>query len=271
MKLNKAIEKGMVKLKMPQVVIIINFDSKYFRFGLTLLRSLELHAKNAVKIAYTVNLTENEITALKSICSNLIIRNMKIRFLRKNLLRNYMANRKPDVFKMGIESFKNSSKNLYIMLDTDLLLRAPIENLTKKIRKNNAALIYRESAIGFHAKFNASIVAVTGDGINLVNEWYKQANKRWVIFGTDKKLTWYEILSKKADGCERPLYVRRWRWFWDQISLFEAVRKLNIKFAVLDVNTFINSTFDSNAIIWSSHQSNKDLAYEKFVQELRNS
>ena len=128
---------------MPKVVIIINFDSKYFRFGLTLLRSLELHAKNAIKIAYTVNLTDNEITALKSICSNLTIRNTKVRFLSGNLLRNYMANRKADVFKMGIESFKNASKNFYIMLDTDLLLRAPIENLIKKFRKNNAALIYR--------------------------------------------------------------------------------------------------------------------------------
>ena len=255
---------------MRKVVIIINFDSKYFRFGLTLLRSLELHAKNAIKIAYTVNLTDNEITALKSICSNLTIRNTKVRFLSGNLLRNYMANRKADVFKMGIESFKNASKNFYIMLDTDLLLRAPIENLTKKMRQNNAALIFRDSAIGFHAKFNASIVAVTGDAINLANEWYKQTNKRWVIFGTDKKLTWYEILSKKADGCERPLYVRRWRWFWDQITLFEAVRKLNIKFSVLDVNTFINSNFDPNAMIWSSHQSNKDMAYEKFVQELNN-
>jgi hypothetical protein len=256
---------------MSKVVIIINFDSKYFRFGLILLRSLELHAKNAVKIAYTVNLTANEITTLESISSNLIIRNIKISFLRGNLLRNYMANRKADIFKMGIESFKNASKNFYIMLDADLLLRAPIENLVKKIRKNNVALIYRESAIGFHAKFNASILAVTGDGIHLINEWYKQANERWVIFGTDKKLTWYEILSKKADGCERPLYVRRWRWFWDQISLFEAVRKLNIKFTVLNVNTFINPDFDSSAIIWSAHQSNKDVAYEKFVRELKKS
>jgi hypothetical protein len=38
-----------------------------------LLRSLEKYAKNAVKIAYTVNLTDDEIKTLKNTSSELIM------------------------------------------------------------------------------------------------------------------------------------------------------------------------------------------------------
>jgi len=52
---------------MNKVVIVIQFNKTYLRFGLTLLRSLEKYAKNAVKVAYTVNLTDDEIETLKNI------------------------------------------------------------------------------------------------------------------------------------------------------------------------------------------------------------
>lgn len=255
---------------MPKVFIVIQFNDAYLRFALTLLRSLEKYASNTVVIAYTVNLNSDDINALKSHFNNLVVINSKVRFLWGKLLRNHMANRKVGVFKDAISRFGlGCPEHVYIMLDTDLLLRAPIKVLLDSLGKNKAALIYRESAFGFHVKFNSSIVMVSGDGVRLIEEWYRQMNCRWVIFSTDEKLTILEVLRKKKNGSPRPLYVRRWKWFWDQITLFEAVKKLSIKYSVLDANNFINPTFDDDAVIWSGHNEKKDVVYNKFLNELR--
>jgi hypothetical protein len=257
---------------MPRVIVVIQFNDAYLRFGLTLLRSLEKYAKNAIKVAYTVNLSNEQISELKKECPELIVINSKVRFLRGRFLRNYMANRKVGIFKDAIARFsadKNtvSAKDFYIMLDTDLLLRAPIEFLLNRLEGNQVGLIYREAAFGFHVKFNSSIVVVSGDGVRLVDEWDKQMKHRWVIFSTDEKLTLFEILRKKKDGSPRPLYVRKWKWFWDQITLFEAVKKTGIKYATLEADNFINSNFDIDAAIWSGHNEKKDIVYQKFLNE----
>ena len=52
---------------MPRVFIVMQFNDMYLRFGLTLLRSLERHAQNAIKIAYTVNLSDKDIADLKKL------------------------------------------------------------------------------------------------------------------------------------------------------------------------------------------------------------
>ena len=90
---------------MPRVVIVMQFNDAYLRFGLTLLSSLERYAKNAIKVAYTVNLSDGDIAALKSVCPSLVVINSTVRFLRGRLLRNYMANRKVSVFKSAIARF----------------------------------------------------------------------------------------------------------------------------------------------------------------------
>lgn len=153
------------------------------------------------------------------------------------------------------------------MLDTDLLLRAPIEILLNQLGENKVGLIYRETAFGSHVKFNSSIVVLSGNGVKLIDEWDKQMKGRWLIFSTDEKLTLLEILRKKKQGAPRPLYVRKWKGFWDQITLFEAVKNLGIKYSILDANNFINPVFDDHAAIWSGHNEKKDLVYEKFLNE----
>lgn len=50
---------------MPRTFVVMQFNDAYLRFGLTLLRSLERYAKNAIKIAYTVNLSNEDVAALK--------------------------------------------------------------------------------------------------------------------------------------------------------------------------------------------------------------
>ena len=91
---------------MNKVVIVIQFNKTYLRFGLTLLRSLEKYAKNSVKIAYTVNLTDDEIETLKNISNDLIVINSRV-FLWGRLLRNFMANRKVGVFMDAILRYSN--------------------------------------------------------------------------------------------------------------------------------------------------------------------
>ena len=153
-------------------------------------------------------------------------------------------------------------------MDADLLLRTPIDNLLNSLGKHNVGLVYREAAFGFHVKFNSSVVVVSGDGIKLIDEWNKQMKRRWVIFSTDEKLTRFEILKKNKEGSPRPLYVRRGKWFWDQITLYEAVRKLQIHFSILEANKFINANFDACAAIWSGHNDKKDVVYKKYIDEL---
>jgi len=154
-------------------------------------------------------------------------------------------------------------------MDADLLLRMPIENLLNSLDKHNVGLVYREAAFGFHVKFNSSVVVVSGDGIKLIDEWNRQMKRRWLIFSTNEKLTIFEILKKKKEGSPRPLYVRRGRWFWDQITLYEAVRKLQIDFSILEANKFINANFDGYAAIWSGYNDKKDVVYEKYIDELK--
>lgn len=252
---------------MPRVVIIMQFNDAYLRFGITLLKSLERYAEGALKIAYTVNLTDRDVIALKNACPSLVVINSTVRFLRGKFLRNFMANRKVRVFKDALERFGGAAEDYYVMLDTDLLLRAPIETLLSKLEDNQVGLIYREQAFGFHVKFNSSVV-VSGDGVRLIDEWHKQMKHRWIIFCTNEKLTLLEILRKKKHGSPRPLYVRKWKWFWDQITLFEAVKNLGIKFSTLDANDFINPNFDNHAAIWSGHNEKKDLVYERFLKEV---
>ena len=262
---------------MSRVVIVIQFNDAYFKFALTLLRSLETYAKNAIKIAYTVNLKSDEIEALKNVSNELIVINSRVKFLRGRLLRNYMANRKVEVFMDAIAKSAHTDTqthrhtafdDVYIMLDTDLLLRAPIENLLNKVCENRVGLVYREAAFGFHVKFNSSVVVVSGDGVSLIEEWKRQMKYRWVIFSTNEKLTWLDILKKKKKGCPKPLYVRRGKWFWDQITLYEAVQKLGVNYSNLEADKFINPNFDSDAVIWSGHNEKKNIVYEKFIEEL---
>ena len=149
-----------------------------------------------------------------------------------------------------------------------MLLRAPIESLLNAVGENRVGLIYREAAFGFHVKYNSSIVIVSGTGLSLVEEWYKQMKCRWLIFSTDERLTLLDILKRKKRGCPKPLYVRRGKWFWDQITLYEAVKKLGIEYTTLEADNFINPNFDLNAAIWSGHNEKKDKVHEKYIKEI---
>ncbi|MHB8174165.1 MAG: hypothetical protein ACYDFU_06870 [Nitrospirota bacterium] len=252
---------------MKKIVILISFDDVYFKFGKTLLYSLEKWGIGIEKKLYSVNLAENKRRELYERFSNITILNKKIYLPKGRYLRSYMANRKASVF---LDAVNRYPANIYIYLDADMLMRDSVDNLLKDLGEGDVALLYRPSANGAHAKINSSIVIVkSGKGINLIREWNKQMKSRFVIFTSGRNLSIIDILKNKKQGYPKPLYVIKGGWFWDQITLYEAIKVLPLQYSTLSVDKYLNGDFAPCASIWSGHHQNKNYVYERYTSELR--
>ena len=251
---------------MEKKVILISFDDVYFRFAKTLLYSLEKWGNGIEKKLYTVNLAENKRNELYEQFSNITIINKNIYLRKGRRLRLYMANRKASVFLDAVNRYKSDT---YIYFDADILMRDSVDNLVREMGDNDAALLYRPSANGFHVKINSSIVIVkTGNGIGLIREWNKQMRKRFAIFTTDKSLSISDILRNKKPGYPKPLCIAKGSWFWDQITLYEAFKVLPLQYSTLQIDRYLNGNFAPWAAIWSGHSADKDYVYNTYVDEL---
>ena len=252
---------------MKRAVILISFDDAYFRFGKTLLYSLEKWGSGIEKKLYTVNLAESKRNELYERFSNITIINKNVYLRRGRQLRLYMANRKASVFLDAVNRYQADT---YLYLDSDILMRDSVDNLLNDLGENDAALLYRPLSNGFHAKINSSIVIVkAGAGVGLIREWNEQMRKRFAIFTTDKNLSIRDILKNKKPGYPKPLYIAKGCWFWDQITLYEAVKVLRLQYATLRIDKYLSDDFAPLAAAWSGHGANKDYVYKRYVEELK--
>ncbi len=251
-----------------KVAIILNFDKKFIGWGETLIRSLAVNAPDEKVIVYTVNVPDKARNDLKMLHNNLSLHNQWMPFLTEKFKRHYMINRKVDIF---LKAVNNYPAKYYVLLDADMILIQPIARLIKECIHYDTGVIYRDYEKQYHMKLNASLIAINKerDGEILLKKWKKVMSSNIYLKTIDGKLNIINLLFNKKDNYSPPVRVRKGSWFWDQLTLYYALRESGVKFNNLPISRYLNSVFDETAVFWSAHSGNKKIALEKFRTKVK--
>lgn len=238
------------------------------KWGKTLLHSLSIYAPNEKVVIYAVNFSNSDFDELNSIHKRLTIHNKIVPFISNKFKRHYMANRKASIFLDAIQRYNSI---YFVLLDADMLLIQPINRLIDECIGKRAGLVYRSSEKGNHMKFNSSIIVINKNmkGEKLIFEWKKSMNSNLLLKTVNNKLSIIDYIRNKNSLYSIPLRVRKGSWFWDQITLYDAINKLNFEFKNLNTDVFLNSNFDENAVCWSAHSGNKQIAIQNFQNKIK--
>jgi hypothetical protein len=226
-------------------MIILQFDSIYYRWALLLLRSLELHEPGQCVICDTVGLNNAQRTRLERAHPRVICRSSRAKL---NLTREDMANRKPFVLREAIDSF--ADEPWFCLLDADMLVRRPLEDLWALAAEASAALIFTNGM--WKGRFYprlvtvSSVVLVRRDGRELVDRWAHWTGYNWPIG-------------------EVPPHG----WFWDQVTLYVAWIESRLPIAAVPLPVFADNRLDRCAAIWAANVPDKEGYYRKFQAEHR--
>jgi len=226
---------------------VIQFNDVFYKWGLLFSQSFYFTNPNEHLYMDTVNLNDNQVKELTSISPNITVNSSNIEFEKSVHVPTFMANRKVRIF---LDVLSKVEADKYILIDADMLFRKSIDKLYGKLDDSDAAVIFRdgvwEGRIYEHLKVASGIVAITKKGIPFIKEWDRIMYNNIGIYG-----------------------YRPWAWYWDQITLLEATRKINnIKYAPIEPWLYINREFGEDAIIWSANLEPKDRMYEMFGKEL---
>jgi hypothetical protein len=248
--------------------LVVQFDNVYYSWGELLLISLSVNAKDIHIALYTVNLSKQQIQNLYNIHNNVEIINSVVPLKKGRMRRYFMANRKSKIFSKAIKTFNS---DIYIMLDTDMILVKPIQELLLGIGDKNLGIVYRDTMQGRHVKINSSVVIVKNNPMstNVIHNWKTIMQRSFMIKTIDDKLSFMDFVKNKKDGYPKPLFVRKGRWFWDQITFLKAVESSAIDFAILDASKYIDSKFTDSSVIWSAHSGDKNKIQQLFAKKIR--
>jgi len=227
-------------------MIITQFDNVFYKWGLLFAQSLYFTNPNEKLYMDAVNLDKNQIKSIRAISPLITIANRQIQFPQGIHVPTFMANRKVLVF---LDILKKKLDDKYILIDTDMLFRKPLSDLYGKLMGVDAAIIFRngfwDGRIWEHLKVACGLVVINNNGIPLIEKWNEIMNDNNPIYG-----------------------YAPWQWYWDQIALLEATRKIpSLKYASIDPDFYINRDFGQEAYIWSANKAPKDYMYEMFCNE----
>jgi hypothetical protein len=250
-----------------KTLLVAQFDNVYYGWGELLLMSLSVNAKDVRVALFTVNLSKQQIQNLYKIHNNLEIINSFVPLKKGRMRRYFMANRKSRIFSNAIKKF---NADVYLMLDTDMILVKPIQELLFDMKDNNLGIVYRESVDGKHVKINSSIIILKNDkkALNVIHNWKKIMQRSFAIKTCDDKLSLMDYVRNKKQGYPKPLYVKKGRWFWDQITFLKSVEDSGMNFKTLDSKKYIDSIFTDDSIIWSAHSGDKKQIQQTFKDKI---
>ena len=148
-----------------------------------------------------------------------------------------------------LEAIDFTDEESYLMSDADMLFRKPLEPLHRKLETSDASIIFRDGVwdgvVYEHLKVACGLVSITRKGEPLIREWNR-------IMHSEKSL-W----GHKA-----------WEWWWDQISLLEATRRVSdLRYSSIEPELYIDRDFNDQAPIWSANKPPKDYMYKRFSEE----
>lgn len=225
-------------------MIVLQFDSAYYHWGLLMVRSLALHEPRQQVLADTVNLSGQQEAELKQAHSRILVTSEAI--ADNGSLPAEMARRKTMVLQRALDTFPNEP--WFGMFDADMLVRRALNDLWSLLDGHGAALLMTngvwEGRVYPHLFTPSGIVLVRREGRELVDSWVK-----W-------------------DCNPDALHGRRpGEWFWDQCTLLQAREDSRVKCAAIPFQRFCSNQFSVHAAIWSAHGGWKERSYRNFLIE----
>jgi len=225
-------------------MIILQFDSAYFHWGLLVLQSLNLHEPDTFVLCNTVNLADHQVAELEGRHAHVLVTNGVADIVTSP---EQMAARKPFVMQYAMQHYPD--QQMYALLDADFLVRKPPGPLWALLDNHPAALFIgdgMENGIFYPQLVTPSgIVLVRSDGQKLIDCWAK----------------WY--YHDQRIGSIEPL-----AWYWDQITLAEAWKESGISCATIPMHIYGDEQLRPGAAIWSANVGDrKPRYYELFRDE----
>ena len=225
-------------------MIVLQFDSVYYHWGLLMVRSLALHEPRRQVLADTVNLSGEQQAQLKRAHPQILVTSEAI--ARNGSLRAEMARRKTMVLQRAFDTFPNEP--WFGLFDADMLVRRTLTDLWSLLVGHQAALLMTngvwEGRVYPHLFTPSGIVLVRREGRELVDSWAKWDSHPVGLHG------------------HRP-----GEWFWDQCTLLQAREDSRVKCAVIPFHRFCSNQCSANAAIWSAHGGWKERSYRGFLIE----
>ena len=225
-------------------MIVIQFDSRYHRWAILLLRSLGLHEPGRRVLCDAVGLDRGQVAELERAHPGVICRNDPE---RRVISAAEMANRKPFVLRDALDRFPEEP--WFCLLDADMLVRRPLHDLWSQVEANHAALIFTDGM--WRGRFWVRLL--TPSGVVLVRRDGRALVDRWV--------DWYD--HDKPVGEVNPR-----EWFWDQVTLFLAWCECGLQVASIPLSGFADEELAPASSIWSAHVPDKDGHFRRFQAEL---
>ena len=154
-------------------MIVVQFDSVYYHWGLLMVRSLALHEPRRKVLTDTVNLSGKQQAELKRAHPRILVTSEAI--AGNGSLRAEMARRKTMVLQRAFDTFPDEP--WFGMFDADMLVRRPLTDLWSLLDGHQAALLMTdgvwEGRVYPHLFTPSGIVLVRRDGRELVDSWVK--------------------------------------------------------------------------------------------------
>jgi hypothetical protein len=228
-------------------MIVLQFDRRYHRWGLLLLRSLARHEPEQRVLIDTVNPERTQADELAAAYPGVIVHESAIP--PEQVSRERMANRKCAVLRRAMDEYPGEP--WYGLFDADFLVRRSLPDLWRRMERSAAAHFHTNGFWRgrFHLQLAtpSGIILVRPDGRRLIESWWK-----------------WQQHDKPIGG------IQPGAWFWDQVTLFSARRETQLSYDVLPMHIFASSTLDSGAAIWSANvdAAEKDRYFHLFEQEL---
>jgi hypothetical protein len=224
-------------------MIIVQFDGRYQRWALLLLRSLELHEPGRHVLCDTIGLDEGQLSELERAYPRTTCKNTP---RLGEVSPADMANRKALVLRDAMDRYPEEP--WFCLLDADMLARRRLDDLWKLVEDASSALIFTngmwEGRFYIHLVTPSGIVLVRRDGRDLVDRWAE----------------WHDR-DLSVDG------LRPRGWFWDQVTLFLAWCQTRSPVARIPIHRFADDRLDPDASIWSAHVPNKEGYFRLFQAE----
>jgi hypothetical protein len=224
-------------------MIIVQFDRRYHRWALLLLRSLALHEPAQHVLCDTVGLDRGQLTELERAYPRTTCKNTP---RLGEMSPADMANRKAFVLRDAMDRYPDEP--WFCLLDADMLARQRLDDLWKLVADASSALIFSngmwEGRFYIHLVTPSGIVLVRHDGRDLVDRWAEWHHRDLSVDGLTPR-----------------------EWFWDQVTLFLAWCQTRSSVARIPIHRFANDWLHPDASIWSAHVPDKEGHFRLFQAE----
>lgn len=216
------------------MVIVLNFDQKYYKWVPLLLDSYLIHEPEAKIALYTINLDKKQIRTLDEYSNVHLIQNKKMEFnpkIASSWLFQIVCNKCKCILH-AIDHFKN--EDFFINSDVDLLLIKPFKKLKKQIIDKDLGLVYiskQKILSGF------IVINNTNKAIQFIKEYDRESSN--------------SFLEKKKD---QPVLAK----------LYNKNKNKN-KFLFLG-REYLDHFSKNESIMWSAHKTNHGRKGERFTK-----